>query len=80
MVVFNPEFIQQGLEMVLSCQAGIGQISFDVRPVAQAVVVEYFQIVGNAEGYIVIPKAFTKQINRPTRPFPSWKGWMASKR
>ena len=51
--------------MVLSCQAGIGQISFDVRPVAQAVVVEYFQIVGNDEGYIVIPKAFTKH-NQPS--------------
>ena len=33
MVVFDMKFLQQNLEMILCRQAGIGQISFDVRPV-----------------------------------------------
>jgi hypothetical protein len=49
--LFDFEIIEYGLKIILSCAAGIEQITWDFRPIMKATIIEHFQVIGNDEGH-----------------------------
>ena len=48
--VFDLEVVEKGLEVVLGCEAGIEQKTFDAGPLPETSIVEHLQVVGDDEG------------------------------
>ena len=48
--VFDLEVVEEGLEVVLCCEACIEQEAFYAGPFAQSSIVEHLQVVGDDEG------------------------------
>ncbi len=48
--VFDLEVVEEGLEVVLGCEAGIEQKTFDAGPLTETSIIEHLQVVGDDEG------------------------------
>lgn len=59
-LILDSEFVEKEFEIVLRSEAGVGQEAFDPGPVAEAVVVEHFQIIGDDERHMAVAQTFAK--------------------
>lgn len=50
-MVLDLEIVEERLEVVLSGEAGVEEITTNAGPLAKASVVEQFQVIGNDEGH-----------------------------
>lgn len=49
-----PEMLQEGFELVLGGEAGVGEETINVTPFVETAIIEELEIVGNDEGYNMI--------------------------
>ena len=50
MLIFDLEVVEEGLEVVLCCEACIEQEAFDAGPFTETSIIEHLQVVGDDEG------------------------------
>ena len=49
-LILDLEVVEQGLEVILGCEACVKQEAFGAGPFSKASIVEHLQIVGDDEG------------------------------